>query len=356
MLTEGNFFTVSRRIPHHASHSGYDALARYIGTPVVTSKWLYRIRGLGALHRYFRNKSGMEWYDGLYAEILTSFHMRRHEGAVYHFIYCERDFRYLPRLRPNRRHKVIGTFHATPDEFEKVMKYTEHLQSMDAAIVVSRNQISMLERIIGNEKVFFIPVGVDTDYFVPPTQRDYSSTTCICVGHHHRDFDALAGVASIIRDFDPRVRIVIVNRVFSRYFSPEQQHSYKKVFASAGNVELRSDLTDEELIHFYQTSALMILPLLDTTANLALLEALSCGLPVVVTDTGGIRDYVDSDSAAFAPPKDVQAMADHVIRLLQMPEERQKLSLASRTKALTFDWHSIAKKLKQVYLQTVDAK
>jgi len=291
----------------------------------------------------------MEWYDGLYGELFTSFHMRRHEPAIYHFLFAENDFCYLPKLRPIHPHKVICTFHATPGEFARVMNETGHLEFIDAAIVVASNQVPVLEPIVGKDKVFSIPHGVDSDYFIPPSQMHNSTKTCICVGHHHRDFDTLARVATLIREVDPDVHLIVIDRAFSLHFSLDQQHRFTESFASAGNVELRTHVTDEELLRLYQSSDLMILPLFDTTANVAVLEALSCGLPLVVTDIGGIRDYIDPDGAAFALPQDAESMADHVIRLLRNPDERERLSQLSRNKALSFQWRSVAEKVKTLY-------
>jgi glycosyltransferase involved in cell wall biosynthesis len=344
MPLEKNTFTVSRKIPHHASHSGYDQLSRYLGSPVGAPKWIYRIRGLGLIHRHYRKKSGMEWYNGLYSELFTSLHMRKRRGQIYHFLFGENEFRFLPEWMPDRQHKVIGTYHTPPAEFETVMKQTAHLRRLDAVIVVASNQLPVLENILSKEKVFLIPHGVDTEYFVPPAKR-FESKTCICVGHHHRDFATLGRAAAILKKMDPEIHILVVDRVFSHYLSSEQQNLYKGLFASAGNVELLTDISDEELLRLYQTSALMILPLIDTTANVAVLEALSSALPMVVSDVGGIRDYVSTDCAALASPGDAEDIANQTLTLLQNSAEREKLSRLSRQQALLFDWKIIAKKI-----------
>jgi glycosyltransferase involved in cell wall biosynthesis len=343
-------FTVSRKIPHHASHSGYDQLARYVGTPLNVPPFLYRIRGLGPFHRYFRKRSGMEWYDGLYAEFFTALHMRTHKPALYHFLFAENYFRYTARLQPYRKHKIISTFHTTPAEFERVMTQKEHLKSLHGAIVVSNYQFAMIEQIIGKGKVVYIPHGVDTHYFAPPNPKTVSSKTCLCVGHHHRDLMTLCKAAALIRNRDPEARVVLVDRVFSLYFSQDEQRVYRESFAAAG-IELCVDLSDEELLRLYQTSALMLLPLHDTTANVAVLEALSCGLPIVVSDVGGIRDYVNTHAAVLVAQNDAEGMADQVIRLLQNPDERKDRSLAARNQALSFSWIVIADRIMEYYSQ-----
>ena len=350
MVKDNRFFTVSRRISHHSVYSGYHQLVHQVGAPVHVPRLLYKLRGTGPLHRYLMRRSGMQWYDGFYLELLTSLHMRRHQSCVYHFLFGERDFRYLPVFQPNRNHKIICTFHATPAEFHQVMKHTKHLEHLDAAIVVSTNQIGYLAPILGKEKVVYIPHSTDTNHFVPPQTRPQGKT-CICVGHHHRDFATLGKVASILKDQDPEIRLIVIDRVFRYYLTPEQQRLYTKAFDAAGNVDLRVDLPEEELLQLYQTSDLMVLPLLDTTANVAVLEAMSCGLPLVLSDVGGIRDYVPPDTAAFAAPQDAETMAAHVMRLLRDREEREALSQRSRQNVLRFDWRVIADQVQQLYIK-----
>jgi glycosyltransferase involved in cell wall biosynthesis len=109
------------------------------------------------------------------------------------------------------------------------------------------------------------------------------------------------------------------------------------------------DVSDTELLSLYRSSELMMLPLTDTTANLAVLEGLSCGLPLVVTDIGGIRDYVDSDCAALVATQDAETMAEQVLRVLNDRARRKAMAQAARAKALTFDWHVIADQMTKVY-------
>jgi glycosyltransferase involved in cell wall biosynthesis len=169
------------------------------------------------------------------------------------------------------------------------------------------------------------------------------------VGHHHRDFETLARAAAIVREKDPEVRFIVVDRVFYLYFTDEEQKKIKNSFALAENIELKTDLTDAELLEMYQRSDLMVLPMFEATANVALLEAISCGLPVVVSDIDGVADYVSSSEAVLAPVRDAQRMADHVLDLIEDRQQREMLAIASRKRALDFDWRVIAEQIKEVY-------
>ncbi len=292
----------------------------------------------------------MEWYDGLYQETFTAMHMKTHSKGIYHFLFAENHFRYLPALVRKGNHRVIGTFHATADEFDRVMRMKEHFKWLDAAVVVSHSQVAHMESLMGKDQVFFVPHGMDTDYFTPGrAEKSGRVKLCLCVGHHHRDYATLCETAGIVKREDPEVRFILVNRVFAAYLSLEQQEHFRKLFAAAGNIELRTNLTDDELLDLYRASDLLVLPLLDSTANVALLESLSCGLPSVITDVGGIRDYVDEQCSVIAPLHDAGTMASQILELSNDPVRRQRLSLAARERALTFDWKRIAQQMNQVY-------
>ncbi|MEI8176233.1 MAG: glycosyltransferase family 4 protein [Candidatus Omnitrophota bacterium] len=60
-----------------------------------------------------------------------------------------------------------------------------------------------------------------------------------------------------------------------------------------------------------------VLPSIHEGLGLALLEALSCAVPVVASDTGGIYSIVkDNSTGLLAPPRDSAALAAAILRLL----------------------------------------
>ena len=75
----------------------------------------------------------------------------------------------------------------------------------------------------------------------------------------------------------------------------------------------------------------------------ALIEAMSYGLPVVATATGGTPELVIPGTGLLAPPADPAALADAMQSLLQHPELRERLGNSARRRVLeAFDVARIA--------------
>jgi glycosyltransferase involved in cell wall biosynthesis len=62
-----------------------------------------------------------------------------------------------------------------------------------------------------------------------------------------------------------------------------------------------------------------------------LIEAASCGRPIITTDTPGCREIVKDDvNGILIPAKDVDALVDAIRRLLTSPETRVRMGKAGR--------------------------
>lgn len=94
----------------------------------------------------------------------------------------------------------------------------------------------------------------------------------------------------------------------------------------------------------------------DNSPN-AVLEAMACGLPVVATDVGGVRDFVgDGAGGALAAPGDVAAFAAGLERYLSSPAAAHAAGAHNRAKAATeFSWRASAQRLLDVYRRVAAA-
>ena len=107
------------------------------------------------------------------------------------------------------------------------------------------------------------------------------------------------------------------------------------------------------MAELYSRSAVVVLPSYREGVPRVLLEAAACGIPVVTCDTPGCREaVVDRVTGLLVPPKDPQALAEAIAKLLSDAELRCRMGQAGRRLVEDrFDHSVIAERHLQLYRQ-----
>ncbi|HEY0705316.1 MAG TPA: N-acetyl-alpha-D-glucosaminyl L-malate synthase BshA [Polyangia bacterium] len=91
----------------------------------------------------------------------------------------------------------------------------------------------------------------------------------------------------------------------------------------------------QSFVELLQVSDVFLMPSASESFGLAALEALSCGVPVVASNIGGLPEVVPDGEVGFlAPVGDVEAMAGHALRILDDPALKARLSAAARASVI----------------------
>ncbi len=107
--------------------------------------------------------------------------------------------------------------------------------------------------------------------------------------------------------------------------------------------------SDEDLRRIYSSADLFVSSSLYEGFNLPPLEAMACGTPVAMTDSGGSREYArDGENALVVPPGDPEALADAVERLLRDERLREKLVKAGLETARRFTMRRFTERLEAI--------
>jgi polysaccharide biosynthesis protein PelF len=85
----------------------------------------------------------------------------------------------------------------------------------------------------------------------------------------------------------------------------------------------------ENIVGAYHAADVVVLTSVSEAFPYSILEAMSCGRPVVATDVGGVREAVES-SGALVAPRDAEGLAVEVRRLLDDPGLRAQLGERAR--------------------------
>jgi glycosyltransferase involved in cell wall biosynthesis len=315
--------------------------ASFVGSPLkfryLYGKWTWRLDlAISALTPRPHYSIGL-----LVMELAAGMHMLRHRKSVYHSVKGEVDLLLLPLLSRLTGTYLVATFHDGPEKLRywKIgRRITRHLAGV---IVLSETQRRYFEKLLPPERIFLVPHGVDTDLFRPadePTQEPVA----IAVGAYFRDYVTLAKAMQLVWEKSPRTRFILVGTRQADKWNPAPE-------VDDPRVDFLDGISDAELVRTYQASSVAIVSVIDATANNALLEAMACGLPVVATDVGAIKEYLGEEAGILCAPSDPQSLATGVLQVLADKSAARKMGAAGRARALNFDYHVVAEQLRDVY-------
>jgi glycosyltransferase involved in cell wall biosynthesis len=133
---------------------------------------------------------------------------------------------------------------------------------------------------------------------------------------------------------------------------------YEDIFAEVARLDLAERVhfpgfvAEADLPALYSAATLFVYPSLYEGFGLPVLEAMACGTPVVASNQSALPEVV-GEAGLLVNPRDVEAMAAAVSRLLDEPDLRQCLAEAGRARAAHFTWASMAVKLLDLYQKIV---
>ncbi len=196
------------------------------------------------------------------------------------------------------------------------------------------------------DKIRVVPHGVDTKFFTPPKDKFQKRITknILYIGNfqHYPNVDA---VKNFIKHCWNRIlKDVPDAKFYAIGFNPPQE----LLDLRGENVIVQQGGDNENIKRFYWQSDIFVAPIeLGSGFRGKILEALSCGLPVVATPRAvfGINPAHKKDMFVAS---DYDAFSKYVIMLLKDYNFRKRISMNALKLAKKFDHKNAAKKLEQV--------
>lgn len=233
------------------------------------------------------------------------------------------------------------------------------IRKSDHIIAVSKQIKEYLLSHYGERKIPIIPAGVDTDIFTPhPRKKDgiksdlgLSNITTILFVGVIREVKGLRylieSLKEVVREFEIQVLVVGDGPDLPKCIRLIHDQRLEDNFIFVGSII-------EDLPKYYQASDIFCLPSLSEGLPQTLLEAMSCGLPVISTDVGGIPNLVkNGNNGLLVSPSDVNALAVGIKHIIENETIAIELGEAARVTIVEeYSWRSISKKL----LRAIDVK
>ncbi len=114
------------------------------------------------------------------------------------------------------------------------------------------------------------------------------------------------------------------------------------------DVEFKGMINHTEIINYLQESDIFILPSLNEGMSISLLEAISCGLPCIVTDVGGSGELV-IDNGFVVEKGSVEQLRDALIKYKNNKKLIEIHGKKSREIAKKMSWENIIKEYLDLY-------
>jgi glycosyltransferase involved in cell wall biosynthesis len=263
------------------------------------------------------------------------------------------------------QHNTFIDYNNVFDHVERLNDLTvgkQNLKCADKIIAISGATKDYVLRLGAKpSKVKVIYNGVDLERFRPITGKreemrkklgiPQNVTVVLTVRRlvYKNGIDTLIDTAKIAVKKNPKIVFLVVGK------GPDME-SVKLQVAQLGieaNFRLAGFVSDEDLSSYYNVADLFVLPSKSGEGlPLVALEAMACGLPVIATNVGGIREVLSEGYGKLVPPNQPELFAKAVLDFAAVDFSSRKKELRAMMEE-KFSWDANVERLVEIYEELI---
>ncbi|MCO1599726.1 glycosyltransferase [Micromonospora sp. RHAY321] len=230
-------------------------------------------------------------------------------------------------------------------------------RSVDRVVAQCRDEVGELVRMgVPRSRMTVVPSGVNLSTFSPfgpAADREPGQARILTVGRlvERKGFQTVVRAMELV----PDAECVVVGGPPEGLLETDPYARRLRALAEscgvADRVRLVGAVPREEMGRWYRSADLLVAAPWYEPFGLTPLEAMACGVPVVGTAVGGIRDtVVDGTTGLLVPARDPRALAAAIGRLLDDRIRRFGYATAARERVRSrYSWAVTAERLAEVY-------
>lgn len=234
----------------------------------------------------------------------------------------------------------------------------EAMNFADNVLSVSEDlKLHIINLGISEDKVHVVPNGVDIEKFKPSGKE--KSRTLLNLPQDKK-IVLFVGALRKIKGVDYLIEaaksfvgtntvLYMVGRDDGLKKSLEKRAQELKIF---NYIKYTGPVNHEDIPLWISASDILVLPSLSEGRPNVVLEALSCEIPVVATDVGGIPELmVDGETGYLVPAKNPEELSEKINKLLEDASRREKMGRLGRKSIIQrgLTWEAHAKSTVEIY-------
>lgn len=210
-----------------------------------------------------------------------------------------------------------------------------------------------------SNKTVTITPGVNIKHFKPEKTNDQNKVLYVGRIEKSSNWKGIKYLLDAIKIVKERIPTVKLNLVGSGNYV-DHYRDYSKDIGIEKNIVFAGPLRGKKLLDAYLKTNVLVLPSISEAESfgIVLIEAGACGKPVIGSKIGGIPYVIDDErTGLLVPPKNSEALAEAIIKILKNPKLAKKMGENGYKKVRKyFTWDKQVKKTKEIIENLIKKK
>jgi D-inositol-3-phosphate glycosyltransferase len=232
-------------------------------------------------------------------------------------------------------------------------------QGVDRVICASEGEKDMLVALYGvpASRVTVVPCGVDTEVFRPLNRIEarkrlglpQRSPIVLFVGR----IEPLKGIDVLLRavsHIDGRLGVLVIGGDGKDLARKAELATLAAELRIADKITFLDAVPHDDLPLYYNAADVCVVPSYYESFGLVAVEAMACGVPVIASRVGGLKETVqDGQTGYLVPWLCPEPFAERLELLLNNEPLRRSLGREARMAAERYRWSEVAARVEDVY-------
>ena len=264
--------------------------------------------------------------------------LKKEKFDIVHYIVTRRFMFYLCLMLLFSSIKKVTTFHDTIEIKNRKINFEWFLKRLliatsDLIFVYSNYDMEIVTRFTDSPKIFKIKNGVDLSLYFPLSGKENKNIITFA-GGLGKSYKGLNFLENSLEQ---------VNEPYELQICGENS---KKL----DHESYIGELNEREFISQLRKSYIVVVTSEYESFSLNGLEAMACGIPLIITKDCGFSEYLHNGTGCFVIEYgDTQALAECISSLVNKPELREKMSGDAQRASEEFSWENVANEYLKIY-------